>query len=58
MVNKKITLKQEDSKTIMVGELEIVIKHNDTGVSIDLYNHSIQEEPLEEIQWWFDDYKQ
>ena len=43
--NIKITMKEDDSFDIIVnGELEVHIRCNDIGYSVDLYKHASQED--------------
>jgi hypothetical protein len=49
----------DDSVSVTVGDkMFIIIKRNDTGISIDYYNYIHSDEPLEPFksdQIWFDD---
>lgn len=56
-----VKLNQEDDSVSVVVEdrFFMIIKHNDTGVSIDYYNFADvadnQDEPFKSDQIWFDD---
>ena len=58
MNNNPIELLEEDNVTIKIKDYQILIAHNDTGFTIDIY----QDTPLKddvvlvrEEQYWFDD---
>lgn len=49
-------LLQDDDLILKVKNLEIVIKHNDVGVSIDVWKITEEENFLiKSIQHWFDE---
>jgi len=57
--NGEVIIAFEEEAVVKAGKFTLIIKHNDVGVSIDLYDNTTDEsEPLEETQWWFDDYDQ
>lgn len=48
---------EDDSASVVVGDkMFMVIKHNDTGISIDYYNF-VDDAPFKSDQIWFDDVK-
>jgi hypothetical protein len=48
---------EDDSASIVVGDkMFMIIKHNDTGISVDYYNFA-DDEPFKSDQIWFDDLK-
>lgn len=48
---------EDDSASVVVGDkMFMVIRHNDTGISIDYYNF-VDDEPFKSDQIWFDDVK-
>jgi hypothetical protein len=53
-----VKLNEEDDSISVVVEdrMFMVIKRNDTGISIDYYNY-VDDEPFKSDQIWFDDLK-
>lgn len=51
-----ILTEQDDMINLVCDNLQIVIKHNDVGVSVDYYKIDQKEEtPFREDQVWFED---
>lgn len=45
----------ECGQKLKIRDFEVVIKHNDTGFSLDIYKN---DNLLEDRQFWFDDLEQ
>jgi hypothetical protein len=49
---------EDDTASIVVGnDLFLIIKRNDTGISVDYYSGVEPDEPFKSDQIWFDDLK-
>lgn len=50
-----IDTSEEDTICIYIENKEVIIKHNDVGLSIDLYDLDDERPPKlqEELQYWF-----
>lgn len=51
---KKLQLFEEQDIIISVNGFEIVLKHNDVGISFDVYKNN---NLLEDRQFWFEDWE-
>lgn len=53
-----VETKEDDTLIINSESIQLVVKHNDIGISIDVYElHSPNTPPVKELQYHFDDFK-
>jgi hypothetical protein len=54
---KPFTLETDEDDTVIVvsNNLTLHIKHNNVGISIDMYEVD-NDQPVRELQYWFDDF--
>lgn len=50
----EIMINEGQDLCVIAGPVTIVIKHNDTGISVDYWNKE-DDEPFNSDQIWFDD---
>lgn len=47
---------EDDTINIKSESIHVVYKHNDVGISIDLYENGLSGSPVRELAYWFDDF--
>jgi hypothetical protein len=54
---KPITLETDEDDTIFIvsENITLCIKHNDVGISLDIYDRE-SDQPVREMQYWFEDF--
>ncbi len=49
---------EDDSIVIELDNVTLSVRHNDIGVSIDVFKTGTHEEPTRELQFFFDDFEE